>query len=83
VTPDERRYALSLALLHRCMKYRKLRIACSVGWGVVAVLLIMLWLRSYWWENAITFRMAGRVVTADSAPNGLPKRTGKSTVSRT
>ena len=30
------------------MKYRKLRIAWSVGWGVVAVLLIvLLWVRSY------------------------------------
>jgi hypothetical protein len=29
------------------MRYRKLRIAWSVGWGLVAVLLIVLWVRSY------------------------------------
>jgi hypothetical protein len=29
------------------MKYRKLRIALSVAWGVVTVLLVVLWLRSY------------------------------------
>jgi hypothetical protein len=31
------------------MKYRKLRIAWSVVWGVVAVLLLVLWVWSYWW----------------------------------
>jgi hypothetical protein len=30
------------------MKHRKLRIAWSVAWGIVAVLLIALWVRSYW-----------------------------------
>jgi hypothetical protein len=30
------------------MRYRKLRIAWSVVWGVVAVLVIVLWVRSYW-----------------------------------
>jgi hypothetical protein len=29
------------------MKYRKLRIAWSLAWGVVAVLLCLLWVRSY------------------------------------
>ena len=29
------------------MKYRKLRIAWSVGWGIIAVSLIVLWVRSY------------------------------------
>src|SRR4029079_3358407 len=33
------------------MRYRKLRIAWSVAWGVVAVLLIVLWVQSYWWFN--------------------------------
>src|SRR6187549_3492704 len=31
----------------RGMKYRKLRITWSVAWGVVAVLLCVLWVRSY------------------------------------
>jgi hypothetical protein len=30
------------------MKYRKLRIAWSAAWGLVALLLIALWVRSYW-----------------------------------
>jgi hypothetical protein len=34
------------------MKFRKLRIAWSVAWGVVAVLLVVLWVRSHWrWES--------------------------------
>jgi hypothetical protein len=35
------------------MKYRKLRIAWSVAWGVVAVLLCVLWVRSYWWQDLL------------------------------
>jgi hypothetical protein len=35
------------------MKYRKLRIAWSVIWGVVAVLLCVLWVRSYWSVAAV------------------------------
>jgi hypothetical protein len=34
------------------MKYRKLRIAWSVAWGVVAVLLVAFWVRSYWFYSA-------------------------------
>src|SRR5262245_56414702 len=30
------------------MKYRKLRIAWSVAWGLLAVLVCVLWVRSYW-----------------------------------
>jgi hypothetical protein len=29
------------------MRYRKLRVAWSVGWGVLCVLLVALWVRSY------------------------------------
>ncbi len=35
------------------MKHRKLRIAWSVMWAVVAVLLIALWVRSYWRLDAL------------------------------
>jgi hypothetical protein len=31
------------------MKHRNFHIAWSVAWGVVAVLLVVLWIRSYWW----------------------------------
>jgi hypothetical protein len=34
------------------MRFRKLRIAWSVFWGVLTALLIVLWVRSYWWEDA-------------------------------
>ncbi len=33
------------------MKYRKLRIAWSMAWGFAAVLLVALWVRSYWCED--------------------------------
>jgi hypothetical protein len=33
------------------MKYRKLRIAWSVAWGVLCLLLIALWVRSYNWRE--------------------------------
>jgi hypothetical protein len=34
------------------MGYRKLRIAWSVALGLVAVLLCVLWVRSYWWKDS-------------------------------
>ena len=37
------------------MKYRKLRIAWSVAWGAVAVLLGVLWVRSYWCRDEFTW----------------------------
>src|SRR5262245_24633565 len=33
--------------------FRKLRIAWSVAWSVVAVLLCVLWVRSYWQQESI------------------------------
>jgi hypothetical protein len=41
------------------MKYRKLRIAWSVGCGILCLLLVVLWVRSYWWES-----IANPVVTS-------------------
>src|SRR3954469_7954745 len=49
------------------MKHRKLRIAWSVAWGVVTVLLVTLWAQSYWQFNSWQFgflhfqSMRGRV----------------------
>src|SRR5262245_47763292 len=37
------------------MKYRKLRITWSLSWGLIAILLIALWLRSYWWKERVVF----------------------------
>jgi hypothetical protein len=47
------------------MKYRKLRMAWSVGWGVVAVLLIALWVRSL-----TKFEYAQGVVFPRRMPDG-------------
>ncbi len=41
------------------MKHRKLRIAWSVVWGVLAVPLIVLWWRSYWWAEQVTVPLPG------------------------
>jgi hypothetical protein len=35
------------------MRFRKLRIAWSVAWGLAAVLLIALWVRSYSWSEYV------------------------------
>src|SRR6185295_473373 len=35
------------------MSFHKLRIAWSVVWGLAAVLLIVLWVRSYWWMDQL------------------------------
>ena len=39
------------------MRYGKLRIAWSVVCGLVAVLLTVLWVRSYWWEDVVVLPM--------------------------
>jgi hypothetical protein len=41
------------------MKHRSLRITWSVAWGIVAVLLVALWVRSYWWSDTINIRVNG------------------------
>jgi hypothetical protein len=37
------------------MKYRKLRIAWSVMWGIAAALLIALWVRSHWTADRLCY----------------------------
>jgi hypothetical protein len=46
------------------MKNRKLRIAWSVAWGIVAVLFVVLWVRSYWRTDIFSFhpRMTASVI---------------------
>jgi hypothetical protein len=46
------------------MKHRKLRIAWSVAWGIVVVLLIGVWVRSYRTEDAFYWNRSGRIVFA-------------------
>ena len=38
------------------VRYRKLRIAWSVVWGVACLLLIALWVRSYWWLDFLYYQ---------------------------
>jgi len=40
------------------MRYGKLRIAWSVTWGIVAVLLCVLWARSYWWRDEVEGKLS-------------------------
>src|SRR5262245_38644037 len=40
------------------MKFRKLRIAWSVFWGLACVLLIVLWVRSYWRLDILDYKSA-------------------------
>ncbi len=53
------------------MKYRKLRIAWSVVWGVVAVLLIVLWVRSYWKLDGVSGNRGNHYVYLDTLQGEL------------
>jgi hypothetical protein len=48
------------------MKSRKLRIAWSVAWGIVAVLLIALWIRSYSHLQIIEKRFGSQTIQVSS-----------------
>jgi hypothetical protein len=37
------------------MKHRKLRIAWSIGWGVLCLMLIALWVQSYSWASGASY----------------------------
>jgi hypothetical protein len=45
------------------MRFRYLRIAWPVAWAVAAVLLCVLWVRSYWWADHIVQLSATSVTT--------------------
>jgi hypothetical protein len=54
------------------MKYRKLRIAWSVAWGLLCPLLIVLWVRSYWRSDiAISSLSANWVGVISTAPSEI------------
>jgi hypothetical protein len=46
------------------MRFRKLRIAWSIFWGMAAVLLIVLWVRSYSWHDTIIYQEGARTTAA-------------------
>src|SRR6476620_7609681 len=52
---------LCAARYNRGMRFRKLRIAWSVMCGIACVLLIVLWVRSYWWSEGIEYKRPLRV----------------------
>ncbi len=39
------------------LRFRKVRIAWSVAWGIVAVLVVAFWARSFWWTEILTPRI--------------------------
>jgi hypothetical protein len=45
------------------MRFRKLRIAWSVGCAIACLLLIVLWVRSYWWTDAVYIAHLHNVVS--------------------
>ncbi len=47
------------------MKHRKLRIAWSVAWGIVAVLLVVLWVRSCWQFDVVMMTPYSIMVTSN------------------
>jgi hypothetical protein len=52
------------------MRYRKLRIASSMFWGLICVLLIVLWVRSYWWSDVVQVITPTCDARTDSANGG-------------
>ena len=62
-------YAMATNTPLKPRRFRKLRIAWSVWWGGVAVLLVALWVRSYWWVEAFAVPVTSKhYVGAASQP---------------
>jgi hypothetical protein len=62
------------------MRYRKLRIAWSVVWGLAAVLLIVLWVRNYWVVDELTAPVTTQhFITSGSVPGAVAIGWGKGT----
>jgi hypothetical protein len=54
------------------MKLRKLRLAWSVACGIACVLLIVLWVRSYWWMEQLSGPLSRtRILVVGSIEGGL------------
>jgi len=53
------------------MRFRKLRIAWSVAWGLAAMLLIMLWVRSYWHVDVLQKPSTSRLFIISSSKGRL------------
>ncbi len=48
------------------MRFFKLRIAWSVGWAILCVLLCMLWSRSYWWVDRYFHSLSAKFLIIQS-----------------
>src|SRR5262245_36880278 len=48
------------------MRYRKLRIAWSGLWGAAVLLIIVLWVRSYWWLDSLSGNSGREYVYLDT-----------------
>src|SRR3954465_6045653 len=60
------------------MSYRKLRIAFSVTCGIACVLLVVLWVRSYWIADIISFPVSrSNLITFGSAHGATAASTNK------
>jgi len=53
------------------MKYRKLRIAWSVAWGVLCLMLIVLWVRSYSWRDNVKVRLPADLYILFASEDGI------------
>jgi hypothetical protein len=52
------------------MKHRKLRIAFSATCGIICLLLILLWVRSYWWQDSLSRSATSRGLLVFSSSRG-------------
>jgi hypothetical protein len=53
------------------MRLRKLRIAWSLVWGITAVLLIVLWVRSYRWREMWYYRAPNQSLVSAETDDGI------------
>jgi hypothetical protein len=53
------------------MRLRKLRIAWSVMCGMLCLLLLVLWVRSYRWTDAVQYHVAGKYMAGITSRQGV------------
>jgi hypothetical protein len=57
--------------MSRPLLMRGLRIAWSMWWGILCALLVVLWVRSYWWADSFRYGRSSHVVELDSKDSRL------------